>query len=69
LILFIDEIHIFPFLEGLNPLLDDIGFSERILPGLRQFHISCFHHWMFGVLLILSSGVGLIITFKKIDGY
>ena len=66
-ILFIDEIRIIPFLEGLNPFLDDMGFPERILPDLSQFHIAGLHHWMFGVLLMLGCGVGLIYTFKKVD--
>ena len=67
LILFIDEIRIVPFLEGLTPFLDDIGFPERILPDLSQFHIAGFHHWMFGLLLMFGCGVGLIYTFKRTD--
>jgi len=66
-ILFIDEIRIVPFLETLTPLLDDIGFPERILPDLSQIHIDSLHHWMFGVLIMLGCGVGLIYTFKKVD--
>ncbi|MFX0123487.1 MAG: hypothetical protein ACFFAE_07580 [Candidatus Hodarchaeota archaeon] len=66
-ILFIDEIRDIPFLEGLTPFLDDIGFPERILPDLSQFHIAGLHHWMFGVLIMLGCCIGLIYTFKKVD--
>lgn len=66
-ILFIDEIRIIPFLEWLNPFLDTIGFPERLIPDLSQFHIAGFHHWMFGLLLMLGCGVGLVYTFKTAD--
>jgi hypothetical protein len=66
-ILFLDEIRIVPFLEGITPFLDDIGFPERILPDLSQFHIAGFHHWIFGVLLMLVCSVGLLYTIKKVD--
>ncbi|MFX1514750.1 MAG: hypothetical protein ACFFC6_00430 [Promethearchaeota archaeon] len=66
-ILFIDEIRIIPFLDGLTPFLDAIGFPERILPDLSQFHIADFHHWIFGLLIMLGCGIGLIYTFKKGD--
>lgn len=66
-ILFIDEIRIVPFLEGLTPFLDDIGFPERLFPDLSQFHIAGLHHWMFGILFMLGCGVGLVYTFKKVD--
>ena len=66
-ILFIDEIRIIPFLDGLTPFLNAIGFPERLLPDLSQFHIAGFHHWLFGLLLMLGCGVGLIYTFKKED--
>ncbi|MFX0207151.1 MAG: hypothetical protein ACFFDT_14270 [Candidatus Hodarchaeota archaeon] len=66
-ILFLDEIRIIPFLEGLTPFLDDIGFPERIIPDLSQFHIAGLHHWMFGILFMLGCGVGLIYTFKKVE--
>ena len=69
LILFIDEIRIVPFLDGLTPFLDDIGFPERILPDLSQFHIAGVHHWMFGVLLMLVCGLGLIYTVKNVASY
>lgn len=59
-ILFIDEIRIVWFLEGLIPLLDDIGFPERILPDLSAFHIAGLHHWMFGFILMLVFGGGAI---------
>ena len=66
-ILFIDEIRLVPFLEFLIPLLDDIGFPERILPDLSAFHIAGLHHWMFGfVLMIICSG-GLVYAVKKVD--
>lgn len=67
LILFLDEIRIVPYLEGITPLLDDIGFPERILPDLSQFHIAGLHHWIFGVVLMLGCGVGLVYTVKKVD--
>ncbi|MFX1284702.1 MAG: hypothetical protein ACFFB5_13670 [Promethearchaeota archaeon] len=63
--LFIDEIRIVPFLEVLAPLLDDIGFPERILPDLSAIHIAGLHHWIFGVLLMLISSIGLVYTIKK----
>jgi hypothetical protein len=66
-ILFLDEIRIIPFLEFLIPFLDDIGFPERLLPDLSQFHIAGFHHWMLGLLLMLGCGLGLIYTFKKVE--
>ncbi|MFX1505519.1 MAG: hypothetical protein ACFFDC_05320 [Promethearchaeota archaeon] len=66
-ILFLDEIRIIPFLEGLTPFLDDIGFPERLLPDLSQFHIGDLHHWMFGILIMLGCGVGLIYTLKKVE--
>jgi hypothetical protein len=66
-ILFIDEIRIIPFLEGLTPLLDDIGFPERILPDLSAFHIAGLHHWVFGVVLMFVCVVGLVYTAKKVD--
>ncbi len=68
-ILFIDEIRIVPFLEGLTPFLDDIGYPERILPDLSQFHIAGVHHWLFGILLMLGSGLGFIYTLKNVDSY
>ena len=67
MILFIDEIRIVPFLEGITPFLDDIRFPERILPDLSQFHFAGFHHWIFGVVLMLGSGVGLLYTVKKVN--
>jgi hypothetical protein len=67
LIIFIDEIRIVPFLEWLNPFLDEIEFPERILPDLSQFHIAGFHHWMFGFLLMLGCSIGLIYTYKRVD--
>ena len=66
-ILFIDEIRIIPLLEGLTPFLDDIGFPERILPDLSAFHVAGLHHWMFGFVLMVVCGVGLVYTFKKVD--
>ncbi|MFX0051376.1 MAG: hypothetical protein ACFFAJ_09710 [Candidatus Hodarchaeota archaeon] len=66
-ILFIDEIRIIPFLEALTPLLDDIGFPERILPDLSAFHIAGLHHWVFGVLIMLICCAGLVYTIKNID--
>ncbi len=68
-ILFLDEIRIIPFLEGLKPFLDDIGFPERILPDLSEFHIAGIHHWMFGVLLMFGCGFGLIYTIKNVESY
>ncbi len=68
-ILFLDEIRIIPFLDGLTPFLDDIGFPERILPDLSQFHLAGVHHWMFGVLLMLVCGLGLIYTIKNVESY
>jgi hypothetical protein len=66
-ILFIDEIRIVPFLEFLIPLLDDIGFPERILPDLSAFHIAGWHHWMFGFVLMIIFGVGGIYTYIKVE--
>lgn len=66
-ILFLDEIRIVPFLEFLTPILDDIGFPERLLPDFSQFHIPSFHHWMLGLLLMLGCGIGLIYTFLKVE--
>lgn len=68
-ILFMDEIRIIPLLEGLKPFLDDIGYPERLLPDLSEFHIAGVHHWMFGVLLMLGCGLGLIYTIKKVESY
>jgi hypothetical protein len=66
-ILFIDEIRIVPLLGSLTPFLDDIGFPERILPDLSLLHIAGLHHWMFGILIMLGCGAGLIYTFKRVD--
>ena len=66
-ILFLDEIRIIPFMEGLTPFLNDMGFPERLLPDLSQFHIAGLHHWIFGILLMLGCGVGLIYTFKRAE--
>ena len=68
-VLFIDEIRIIPILEGLNPFLDDIGFPERILPDLSQFHIAGIHHWMFGILFMIGCGFGFIYTLYKVESY
>jgi len=61
LILFLDEITmVFPFLI-------DMGVRDRFLGDLSAFHIEGFHHWEFGVLLMLVCGGGLVYTIKKVD--
>lgn len=59
LILFLDEIHmIFPFLI-------DYGIKGGFLGDLSQYHIEGFHHWQFGVLLMLVCCVGFYILKKS----
>ncbi|MHA1215417.1 MAG: hypothetical protein ACTSR2_06130 [Candidatus Hodarchaeales archaeon] len=59
LILFLDEIHmVFPFLINM-------GIKGGFLGDLSQYHIEPFHHWFFGVLLIILCGVRITIYFQK----
>lgn len=59
LLLFLDEVTmIFPFLI-------EFGIQDRFLGDLSAYHIEGFHHWQFGVALMLLCAVGLFAYFKK----
>lgn len=59
LLLFLDEITmIFPFLV-------EFGIHDRFLGDLSAYHIERFHHWQFGVVLMLLCAGGLFVYFKK----
>lgn len=61
LILFLDEIHmVFPFLI-------DLGIKGGFLGDLSQYHIEPFHHWQFGVLLMIISVLGGYALIKTDD--
>ena len=59
LILFLDEITM------VLPFLIDIGVRDRFLGDLSAYHIETFHHWQFGVLLMIFCGMGLLYTLIK----
>lgn len=59
LLLFLDEVTmIFPFLV-------EFGIKDRFLGDLSEYHIEGFHHWQFGVFLMLLCGLVLYAFFKK----
>ena len=58
LILFLDEITmIFPFLT-------QFGITDRFLGDLSAYHIEGFHHWQFGVFLMLVSCFGFFLIHR-----
>lgn len=60
-ILFLDEITmVFPFLI-------DLGVRDRFLGDLSHYHIEGFHHWQFGVFLMIISVVGGYALIKADD--
>lgn len=59
LILFIDEIHmVFPFLI-------DLGIKGGFLGDWSAYHMEGFHHWQFGVVLMIISVVGGFVLIKS----